>query len=232
MARFLLSALILILSACGTPSRTQDRMPPERMEALVAAPLAWARAGDLPRAQQEFDALMARSDREDKGDLLEAFGVALFTVDVEGEAGIRLKRAAIPYLQRAIPATAERFGNAHPEVALALNTYGDALREVSPGDPPRQVDEAYEEAHRIRLDALGARNPETVYVLLRLAQVRGLPSRTAGDSARIAEAGRMYDEAIRVLELNRDPDSPDPDQVRSEKLKMYESNGWVRRSAD
>jgi hypothetical protein len=231
MARFLLSVLVLMLSACGSPPRTQDRMPPERMQELVAAPLAYARAGNLPRAQREFEALLERSGHEMRADLLTAFGVTLFTLDVDEEAaGIRLRRAALPYLQRAIPATAERFGNEHPEVALALNTYGDALREVSPGDPPRQVDEAYEEAHRIRVDALGPRNPETVYALLRLAQVRGLPSRVAGDSARIAEVGRMYDEVIRGLEFNRDPNSPQPEQVRSEKLQMLERNGWVRRS--
>lgn len=230
MARLLPAAAVavaLALSACERrPPRTQDRLTPERMQALVALPLRYAKAGAWLHAQSEFEALLARSGKGAESDLLTAFGISLYSMEADSEeAERRWRRAALPYLERAIPAAAARFGAGHPEVALALNTYGDALEQASPGDPPRQVDRAYAKAYLIRLRALGPRNGETVYALFRLAQVRGLRSRTRGDPRLVAEVGRMFEDSIRGIEASRDPELPDVRRVRLAQLEMYVRNG-------
>ncbi len=232
MPRRCLPILIaLALAACvsQSPTPTQDRLSPAELEAMVAEPLEAARAGDLPGAQRAFEALLARSDVEQAPDLLSAFGVGLYSQgagdwDSDGE---RFRRASVPYLERAIPATEKRFGPDHPEVALALNTYGDVLRALSPEDPPRQADSAYARAYAIREKTLGRGNAETLFVLFRLAELKGLPSRTGGDPARIAEAADMFRAVIRGREANPDPDprAGTPENVRLALIEMYVGNG-------
>ena len=195
---------------------------------MVAAPIRHAEGGDLRRAQGEFEALLARSDPDAASDLLTAFGIGLWTTFPErDEEELRYRRAALLYLERAIPAAAARFGPDHPEVALVLHTYGDALRQASAGDPPRAVDRALARAYLIRARALGLRDRETISGLYAFAEVRGLPSRTAGDPRRIDRVGQMYEDVIRVREANPDPDAIGPEQVRSRQLEMFVRNGRV-----
>ncbi len=229
MSRFLLApALALALAACGPPPLTQDRLTPEVMEEMVAGPMRHAQAGDVPRAQREFEVLLARSDPEDRSDLLTAFGIGLYMLGpVEGDDPI-YRRLSLPYLERAIPAARSRFGAWHPETALILATYGDALRQSAAGDPPRQADRVLAEAYLIRERMLGPGNVETVAALLELARVRGLPSRTGGDPGRIAEVERMYEDAIRRLEADRFPNLPTPEKVRFELLEMRVLNRQSR----
>lgn len=226
-------ALALILWACGPPPLTQDRLGPEQLQAMVAEPLGIAEKGDLPRAQEAFEALLARSDPEQASDLLTAFGVGLYMFDPgDDEDALRLRRAALPYLERAIPAAAARFGARHPEVALALHTYGGALRNISAGDPPRAVDRALAQAFLIRTRALGPDNRETIAALRAYAEVMGLPSRTRGEPERIERVGRMYEDVIRALEARPDPGSMHPEQVRSAQLEMFVRNGRVARALE
>lgn len=225
--RRLVALMALALLACGGPSATQDRLSPTEMEAMVAGPLEIARGGDLPGAQRAFEALLAKSDPGQAADLLTAFGVGLY-VEGAGEAdGLRFRRASVPYLERAVPAAEQRFGPNHPETALALNTYADVLRTLSPRDPPREADRAYARAHAIREKALGPDNAETIFALFRLAQVKGLPSRTGGDPARIAEAAEMFRAVIRAREKNADPDprAGTPENARLSLVEMYVANG-------
>jgi hypothetical protein len=229
MARFPPLFLAMTAVACGpsAPTYTKDRLSNERMLQMVAGPLDRARAGDLPGAQRAFEAQLAQSDPKEASDRLAGFGVGLFTQGLETDS-VPLMRAAVPYLERAVPATAARFGAGHPETALALNTYADALRKLSPLDPPRQADEAYAKAYRIRRQTLGPNNAETLYALLRVAQVMGLPSRTRGDPERIAESAALFEAVVRGREANPDqPEYEPPENARFALMEMYVANGQV-----
>lgn len=219
-----------VAPAAEGPVYTKDRVSAEQMEAMVAGPLAQAEAGRLEAAQQAFEALLARSSDKDKPDLLTSFGVGLYKLALgfEEDKDDRIRRASLPYLERAIPATAARFGAGHPETALALTTYADAMRELSPDNPPRQVDELYQHAYDIRRHTLGPNNAETLYTLLRLAQMKGHPSRTAGDPAKIVEAAGLFDQVIKGRQANPDqPDYEPPEEARYSLIEMYVRNGQV-----
>lgn len=236
MARLRLSlavALALAVPACGPSPRTQDRLTQERMREMVIAPIGHAERGDLPGAQRAFEALLARSDPAGRSDLLAAFGIGLDMLPAETEEEeLRYRRAALPYLRRAIPAASARFGPGHPEVALLLHTYGHVLRQTSPADPPRDVDRALAQAYLIRVRSLGPRDRETLAALREFAEVRGLPSRTGGDPERIELAGRMFEDVIGALEDRPDPDSVNSAQVRSKQLEMFVRNGRVARALE
>jgi hypothetical protein len=225
----LIAALAAASAACGSakPTYTKDRLSNERMAEMVAAPLARAEAGDLAGAQREFEAQLARSGPQEAPDLLTGFGLGLYIHGLENDSP-PLMRSALPYLERAIPATATRFGAGHPEMALALTTYADALRKLSPQDPPRSADDAYARAYRIRARTLGRSNAETLYSLLRLAQVRGLPARTGGDPARIEQAAALFRAVIRGREANPDQPEYEPaENARFALIEMYVANGQM-----
>jgi hypothetical protein len=226
----LIAALAVATAACGSakkPVYTKDRLSNDRMAEMVAAPLARARAGDLPAAQREFEAQLARSRPADSPDLLTGFGLGLYMQGLE-EDSVPFMRAGLPYLQRAVPATAARFGAGHPETALALTTYADALRKLSPQDPPAQAEEAYVRAYHIRARTLGPNHAETLYSLFRMAQVRGLPSRTEGDPARIEKAAALFKAVVRGREANPEqPDYEPAENARFALIEMYVANGQV-----
>ena len=230
----LLAAVAAATTACGSPepTYTKDRISNERLLQMVEQPLARAEAGDLAAAQRQFEAQLERSRPQDAPDLLTAFGVGLFTRGLETDSE-PLLRAAVPYLERAVPATAGRFGPEHAETALALTTYADALRKLSPDDPPRAADEAYARAYRIRARTLGTGNAETLYSLLRLAQVKGLASRTGGDPARIAEAAALFEAVVRGREANpHQPESESPENARFALIEMYVANGRIEEATE
>lgn len=187
------------------PPLTKDRLSTEQLEAMVAESLAKVDAGDLAGGQHAFEVMLARASADEASDLLTAFGVGLYNrskldaPDVPAEqskAAADLLRAAVPYLQRAIPAAIGRFGPDHPEVALALTSYAD-LRWLADGNnPDASVDRALTEALRIRLAALGPANTETLDGHMRLATLKALPSRTGRNPIRVAEAAALFQTAI------------------------------------
>lgn len=159
-----------------TPA-TKDRLSPERMEQLVARPMSILRASGLVAAQKDFDALLAAAVQAhgkgsvEEADLLTSFGVELFLADID-EDDASDAQASLEYLKRAIPAYRAAFGPRHPEVAVALNSYADALLQVK-GDAALQEGEAaLEEAYSIRVAALGPDNGETKSNARHLARLR------------------------------------------------------------
>jgi hypothetical protein len=203
------------------PRLTQDRLTEEEMGQLVEPAFQRFERGDLEDARREFDRLLGSASPELSGDLLTAFGVLIYNTATDD----RLKRAALPYLERAIPAQERRFGLEHPEVALALNTFADAVFDLEPVDPPRSVDEALGRALSIRLRTLGPRNTETLHAMIRLAEVKGLPSRTNGDPARISEAASLFEEAARARETILDAaDFQSAEAIRFAAARMYVQN--------
>lgn len=181
---------------------TRDRMPAERLEALTAEPARFLRRGRSKEADGAFEALLARQPpgTAAAADHLTSWGLALFTFGDEAS-----KLRSIPYFRRAVEAARRAYGPRDPELALVLATYADAQIAIRPDDPPRSADEALAEAYRIRLETLGPRNIETLAALIGLAEIAGLPSRTEGDSARVAAAAAFYRTAAEASDNRRGP---------------------------
>jgi len=156
---------------------TKDRLSPERMDALVAGPMAVLKTSGLDAAQKAFEALVADTVRKHgkgtvrEADLLTAFGVAL---DLEGinRDDQQLERAAAPYIERAIPAYRAAFGPRHPEVALALNSYATLIHNFHDKALDAKAEAALVEAISIRIEKLGPENSETKTAQAELAMLR------------------------------------------------------------
>jgi|GEM_PF-2148717 len=179
------------------PRYTKDRLSEARMAELVAGPMALVRNGSGDAAERAFEDIVQAAARRhgngsvDVADRLTAFGVLLYTEGLRSPDD-ELRRRSLPYLQRAVQAYRAAFGPSHPEVALALNSYADVHTALNPDDPPPAAEAALEEAYNIRVSSLGHANHETLSSLLRLAELRSLPSRTRGDPAKIAAAAAMF----------------------------------------
>jgi hypothetical protein len=159
------------------PPETKDRVPPDRMEQLVGAPMALVRQGKRSAADALFRAQLARAaatdpSHRDEADLLTAYGVLLYTEGLQDTAQDELRRAAIPWLRQAVAATRAAWGPRHPETALALQDLGDALRGLDPDHIPAEAEQAIAAAYAIRLATLGAEDRETKASLQALGQVR------------------------------------------------------------
>jgi hypothetical protein len=211
------------------PPQTRDRLSQDRMDELVSGPIDVVQSQGLAAGQAAFERLLARTRAAhgtasvEVADLIESFGVGLYVLELDSGEGFR--EASIPYLEAAIPAYRAAFGDADPEVAVALNSYADALSALNEDDPPRSAEAAYDEAYRIRLAAFGPRNVETMASLRYLARLRGLPSWTRGDRARIEAAAALFRRLI--------ADSPDDQRlgresgpyVRTALARLYARNG-------
>jgi len=143
---------------------TKDRLSPELMDQLVERPMWLLRHKGLAEAQKAFEELVAAAVKKDgkgsvrEADLLESFGVQLYTA---GDNDGPIRKAALAYLERAVPAYRAAFGPRHPEVAVALNSYADlALNLKDPKLRPAAIS-ALEEALAIRTEKLGPDNAET-----------------------------------------------------------------------
>lgn len=216
-------------SAFERPPETKDRLSPEEMELLVERPITVVREGRLEQGRHEFERILARAAERhgarsvEVADLLTSFGVQLHML----ESGAKEQQldAAISYLARAVPAYRAAFGPDHPEVAVALHSYADLLDIASPEDPPAAADAALEEAYRIRTARLGRSDPETVSALMRLARLRGLPSRTRGERSRIEAAAELY---RRVLQDRMPEDGfSHPEAIRFLLSGLYARNGLI-----
>lgn len=217
-------------SAQDERRETRSRLPRERMEALVAGPMARVRRGDMAGAERAFETLHDGVARRhgpgsvQAADLLMSFGAMLYN-EGPGSSETRAGRSVL-YLRRAVEATRRAFGPDHPEVALALHSLADVLVEVAPNDPPAEAETALEDAYRIRLAAFGVANPETLAALGALAHIRGLPARTRGDPARIAAVAAMYRQGLAEARraTGQFPEQQ-PDLWRLRLARLYIRNG-------
>ena len=205
---------------------TKDRLSEARMEALVAYPIRLVREGRVEAGEAAFEKLLrVRAARHelpssDEADLLTAFGILLFAhfqlddLDSHG-------RRAVPYLRRAVSAYRSAFGSEHPETALALNSYADALIETN-DEAPREAESALREALAIRTETLGWTHKETVAGLARLADIRSRPARIGRDAEETAALLRQLLELVPVAEV--EGPLSDPFSVRLRLAELYIAN--------
>jgi hypothetical protein len=216
----------------GEASETKDRLSPERMAALVSVPMSIVETDGLPAGKAAFERLLAAArvahgERSvEVADLLTAFGVGLYTFGQDSEDR-RIGEASIAYLEAAIPAYRAAFGDAHPEVAVALNSYADVQSALHENDPPQSAETALEEAYRIRLGAFGPTNIETLASLRYLARARGLPSRTRGDPARIEAAAGLFRQLIARSSNDAQPRYLSAPYGRTALARMCARNGMA-----
>ena len=225
---------VILAAACASvaapqpePPAPESRVSPDQFRAMVAGPNELMERGDLAGATAAFDRLLPQVAARhgphsiEVADRLMAFGLILFMSDVD-----EAKRLSLDYFRRAIPAHRTAFGAGHPEVALAIGTYADAALQLSPDDPPADLDAALNEEYRIRVATRGSTDGVTMLTLLNIAEVRGTRSRTGGDAARISAATEVFRQAIAVLERKpyRD-DEPSATAVFFGMARMYVRNG-------
>jgi len=156
-------------------------------------------------------------------DLLTSFGVGLYNI-ASSTDDRQLKAESIHYLEAAIAAYRAAFGDAHPEVALALNSYADAQIALNRENPPPSAETALEEAYRIRLRALGPTNFETLANLRYLAMLRSRASWTRGEPARIEAAAALFLELIARSPAHAQPEYISAPAGRVALALMYAQN--------
>lgn len=220
----------MLATPTGVAGETKNRLTQERMDELVAGPMSIVERRGLPAGRAAFERLLART-RAARGarsveaaDLLTSFGIGLYNLGL-GTGDRRMQEESLPYLEAAIPAYRAAFGAAHPEVALALNSYADAQSELNAENPPQSADAALEEAYRIRLNAFGPSNAETLASLRYLARLRGLPSRTRGDRARIDAVAALYRRLIATSPNDPQMGYLSAPYARTALARMYAGNG-------
>ncbi len=211
-------ACLVALSGAAMPmnaARAADTLNEQQMRDLVAAPLAKAERGDLAGGQQDFEGLLDQrrqqfgADSAQVANTLTAFGVFLFN-DACSACGPAQKRAAVAYLQRAIEATRAAFGPGSLEVARALNDCAEVERSVYADRPPLEADEMLAEALRIRLEALGPTDPQTVATVSRVSELESLTARGRADDAQIARVAAILQAAVSAARQRaaEKPDEP------------------------
>jgi hypothetical protein len=176
---------------------TKDRVTNEELKALVAEPLALAAAGQAAQADAAVRALVAdaqgRADPARAADILMGYAVGLYR-----EPGTR--RSAVPWLAHAAAAAEAAWGPAHPETALALQTYADGLRKLDPDAAPREAERALRQVLAIRSQTLGADNGETVMTMRTLAETLAAgPPAASPEPRRAAEAAALFTRAVSAI---------------------------------
>jgi hypothetical protein len=233
----LLLAVLAAAIACSPPSEPPPGPPPDTasrlgradMEALAANALSVVPTGDLALSEKVLERSLASVRAEhgpnsvEEADLLMSYAVLLFN-DAHNRDDERLQRAALPWLERAVPAYRAAFGADHPEVALALHSLADVLVLLNGKAPTEDALAALREAIAIRTRALGPSNPETLAGRARLASLEAHPSRIAGDAARLNAAAAAFEAVIRDA-----PDDPrlgyqSAPQLRLAKARMLAAN--------
>jgi hypothetical protein len=154
---------------------TKDRLTSSQLEQLVAGPMDMVRQGNLEGARRAVEMSVADAARGGRdeisiADTLQAFGVELYIAGVKGTR--ELQEASVPFLYRSIAAYESAFGADDPEVAVALNSYSDALVALSSGEPPPAAIESLDRAYKIRSAKLGNDNLETIDTRIHLASLR------------------------------------------------------------
>ncbi len=183
------------------------------MEKMVAGPISVAQQKGLAAGQHVFDELLTETRKRSGAnsvavaDLLTSFGVELY-IDDPNPPNDDYFNASLRYLKEAIPAYRNAFGHDDPEVALALNSYADLLRQRSPQNPPAEVQALLEQALQIRMKSLGPKNAETRSTLVRLARLNALRSSLKRDPQLLRKA----DEYLRAA-IHSAPDGPQGDET-------------------
>jgi len=209
---FFLAAAVVALAACQTGPAARrydpDRLPNDRLAAMVERPIAQIEHGDLSGGLATFEAMAAAARTRGgahslrEADLLTAFGSQLHNQTVSsGDPGY--SERALSYLQRATEAYRALFGPDHPEVATALNSWADVERYLRP-HAPAAAEAALEEAWRIRRAALGPSHKETLWTGIYLASTRSRLAWTRGEPARIE---RISADLIEIVALSRASDA-------------------------
>lgn len=187
MKRRVLSAIVIGLALLfaaalflyGLPSETKDRNPPKWMAWMVRIPISAVRERGLADGDAEFERIVANqealggSGKVRIADLYMSYGVQLHEVWMESDDRVLLQ-ASRDRIWASIPRYRAAFGSTHPEVAVALHTAADIDRVLN-GRLTPQAEAALWEAWKIRRDALGPQNAETLAVeeqLARIARVR------------------------------------------------------------
>ncbi len=211
---------------------TKDRLSPEELSDLVAVPMSVVEAQGLAAGVAAFERLLSETvaahgdGSVEVADLLTAFGVDLYVSG--GETGNReIRRRSLTYLAAAIPVYRAAFGDAHPEVALALNSYANAELEIYDANPPESAEAALEEAYRIRLGVLGPTHVESLANLRSIATIRGHPSRTRGNRARIEAAGDLFRRLIELSPNDFEQGRESAPYAHAAFARMYARNGMV-----
>lgn len=209
----ILALVIAAIQGLSDPA-PEERLSQDDMARVVERPLAQVQAGDVAGGRRTFEAMLGAAQTRhgrnsiEVADLLTAFGVLLQQQDQEAVPGAA--PLAPGYMWRAIPVYKAALGSNHPEVATALNTYADALRFEHPDNPPAAAEQALVEAYRIRLTARGPSHAETLWTILYLSDIRGLPARTGGQAGRV-EA--VLAELERAARLSRNADRANVERV-------------------
>lgn len=200
--------------AAGAVPYDAARLDSERIERLVAQPIAQVEEGDVAAGVRTFDRMLAVARARHGGnsvevaDLLMAFGARLHQLGMFGMSGedAELLRMAVDYVRRSVPVYRAAFGAGHPEVAVALNSLADVHRRPNPKDPPQAAEDALAEAYRIRVAALGPLHNETLSTRLYLADVRGAPARLERDPALLDLVAADLEETARLAK-DSDPET-------------------------
>lgn len=192
------------------PAETKDRLSDADMEELVKRPMTLVRQGDVTRGVELFESMLGEAQAEhgqdsvEVGDLLTSIGVFLY-MEARSSDDPAVGQASIKYLAMAIDAYKGAFGPVHPEVALAINSYADVLRQLAPGASiPPEVIPLLEEALRIRVVTLGPQHTESRSNMTRVANLKA--ENAGGDASTIAEAESLYRQALRGAPTDSEAD--------------------------
>jgi tetratricopeptide (TPR) repeat protein len=204
-------------------TETKERLDAEAMELLVPEPMALARAGDWPGAQQSFERLLDESGRRygvasrRVADMITAFMLLNYLDGREVEG--------LGYGPRALEAVRRAWGGDTLEYALLLNDLAQMEFEHNkPAVSPRAVAQL-QEAYRIRRAQLGSRHKETISTLIYLGRLQGQRTVTGGRIDRAAPAIATLRRAIVETEVNRAPDNNDNVWARAVLAQIYARNG-------
>lgn len=210
-------------------AETKDRLNPDGMRKLVSEPLAGVAAGDLAAGKAKFEAQIGRLSNSPKdallrADMLMAFGVMLYTDGAPGGATDPVMQAALEYLRRGVEAYRVARGPDHPDRAMALHSFAELSWIVDGDNPSPAVEQAFAEAYRIRLAALGRANAETAMTLTGLANLAGAPKQTGKEPGKIAASAAMFREALTMERSASERKIGDAEGIRRALLLMYLAN--------
>ncbi len=203
-----------------------QRLDHETMTALLGPVAVHLERGELGKARAGFERqLAAISLREGPqsmtaADHMMAFAVTSFIAQGADVAA----NDVLALMERALAIYTARLGREHREVALVLADIGTIGLELDPDDPSPRTFAALEESLRIRTIVLGRGHLETVTTLANVAEVRGLPSRTNGDPARIEASAAMFRQAIDDFGTQVVQPGSGAVTVRLRLARMYASN--------
>ena len=204
-------------------SETKERLDTAAMEGLVVEPMALARGGDWPAAQQAFERQLAEHQRQfgadsiRVSDTLDAFVILNFIDGRQAEA--------LGYVDRLREAVQRAWGRDSLEYALTLNDLAQMdFEHNKPAVSPAALADL-REAYRIRKAQLGPGHKETISTLIYLGRLLGQRSVTRGDVRAAAPAIAALRQAITETEAHRAAGNNDNVWARAILAQTYARNG-------